>query len=198
MSLHLLRRLQADHAFDPSPIRHDLGVYHVRFDRLAPGASPEDRLAGAVLRGERIGIVGRSGCGKSSLVEHVLGPVAPGVAPIPIPVFGEPAAVVTSVQAVAGLMIQTLVNHADLDDSERIKALGSASRRRVVPSTGRAGGLTLGGGWMGVGVHAELRRQGTTALARQTNTDHQAICADRVSLIFAISRQEVETVPDMR
>jgi len=48
MSLGLLRQLQADHAFDPSPIRHDLGVYHVRFDKLASGPSPEDRLSGAV------------------------------------------------------------------------------------------------------------------------------------------------------
>ena len=159
MSLRLLRQLQAAHAFDPSPIRHDLGVYHVPFDQLAPGTSPEERLAGATRRGERIAIVGRSGCGKSSLIQHVLGPAAPEVAPIGVPVFGEPALTVTSVQAVAGLIIQTLVDHADLDDQARAEALESASTRRVVPSTTPISGLTLGGNWMNVGVQANVRRQ---------------------------------------
>ena len=159
MSLHLLRQLQAEHAFDPSPIRHDLGVYHVRFDELVPGTSPEDRLAGAALRGERIAIVGGSGSGKSSLIEHVLGPAVLGVAPIPVPVFGEQASTVTSIQAVAGLVIQTLVNHADLDDQTQAAALGSASTRRVVRSTTPISGLTLGGGWMGVGIQADVKRQ---------------------------------------
>ena len=160
MSRSLLQRLQAAHAFDPSPIRHDLGTYHVPFDELAPGTSPEGRLAGATLRGERIAIVGRSGSGKSSLIEHVLGPTVPGVAPIPIPVFGEPAATVASVGAVAGLIIQTLVDHhADLDEAERAEALRSASTRRFVQSTTRTSGLTLGGAWMGTSVQAEVRRQ---------------------------------------
>ena len=158
MSLRLLQQLQAEHAFDPSPIRHDLGVYHVPFDQLAPGTTPEERLAGAAERGERVAIVGRSGSGKSSLIQHVLGPAVPGIAPIPIPVFAEPAAV-TSVQAVAGLIIQTLVNHADLDDQARAEALGSASTRRVAQSTTRIGGLTLGGGWMGIGIQADVKRQ---------------------------------------
>lgn len=51
MSLDLLLRLQAAHAFDASPLRHDLGIYHVPFSELAPVASPEHLLAGAALRG---------------------------------------------------------------------------------------------------------------------------------------------------
>ena len=35
MSLDLLRRLREVHAFDASPLRHDLGIYHVPFDELA-------------------------------------------------------------------------------------------------------------------------------------------------------------------
>ena len=159
MSLDLLRRLREVHAFDASPLRHDLGIYHVPFDELAPGQSPEARLAGAARRGERIAVVGRSGSGKSSLIEHVLGPVASGIAPIPVRVFGEPAHIVTSVQAVAGLIIQTLVDHANLDNTERARALEAASSRRVVSSTGRGGGLTLGGAWMGAELRVDVQRQ---------------------------------------
>lgn len=160
MSYSLLRRLQAAHAFDPSPLRHELGVYHVPFDGLAPGTSPEHSLAGAARRGEGVAIVGGSGCGKSSLIQHVLGPTVPAVAPIPVPVAGEPADTVTNVRSVAGLIIQTLVdNHVELDDLKRSEALRSASPNRVVPSTTRTTGLTLTGGWMGARLQAEVRRQ---------------------------------------
>ena len=65
----------------------------------------------------------------------------------------------TSVQAVAGLIIQTLVDHANLDDTERARALEAASSRRVVSSTGRGGGLTLGGAWMGAELRVDIQRQ---------------------------------------
>ena len=160
MSHSLLRQLQSAHAFDPSPLRHDLGVYHVPFDGLAPGSSPENSLAGAARRGEGVAIVGGSGCGKSSLIQHVLGPTVPKVAPIPVPVSGEPADTVTNVRAVAGLIIQTLVDkHVELDDLERGEALRSASTNRVVQSTTRTTGFTLTGSWMGARLRAEVRRQ---------------------------------------
>lgn len=77
-------------------------------------------------------VVGRSGSGKSSLIEHVLSPTAEGIAPIRIPVFGEPSEIVTNVQAVGGLIIQTLVDNADLADQERAQALEAVSSRRIV------------------------------------------------------------------
>ncbi len=165
MSLELLLQLQGAHAFDASPLRHDLGVYHVPFDELAAVQSPEQTLAGATIRGERLAIIGRSGSGKSSLIEHVLGPTTPGVAPIAVAVFGEPAEVVTSVQAVAGLIIQTIVDQADLTDNERDSALKRASAKRIVTSAQRTSGLTLGGAWMGAELKAEVKRQAPTDVA---------------------------------
>lgn len=159
MSLDLLLRLQQAHAFDASPLRHDLSVYHVPFNELSETGSPEQLLAGAARRGERLAVVGRSGSGKSSLIEHVLGPGAPGVAPIAVPVFGEPTQVVTSVQRVAGLIIQTIVDHADLGETEQRGALEGANPNRIEPARVRTSGLRLGGEWMGASIRAEVQRQ---------------------------------------
>jgi hypothetical protein len=159
MSRDLLLRLQRGHAFDHSPLRHDLGVYHVPFDQLAPVRSPEDLLAGAAQRAERVAIVGRSGSGKSSLIEHVLGPSTEGVAPIAVPVFAEPADVVRSLQAIGGLIIQTLVDSADMSDAGRRAALESARATRTVSPRRRTTALSLGGGWMGAELSAEVHRQ---------------------------------------
>lgn len=165
MSIELLIRLQEAHAFDHAPLRRDLGVYHVPFYELLPGENPEATLAGVAKRGERAAVVGRSGSGKSSLIEYVLGPSTPGIAPIAVPVFAEPHEVVTKVQAVAGLIIQTLADHADLGDEERATALAAASAKRTVPQRRRVTGFSLGGGWMG----AACRWKSSVRCPRQPN-----------------------------
>lgn len=159
MSLELLIRLQEAHAFNHAPPRHDLGVYHVPFENLVPQHRTETTLAGVARRGERAVVVGQSGSGKSSLIEHVLGPLHPGIAPIAIPVFGEPSSVVTNVQAVAGLIIQTLADRANLSDDKRAEALEKASPKRTVLPKRRITGLSLGGMWMGAGLQVEIKRQ---------------------------------------
>lgn len=159
MSIDLLIRLQEAHAFDHAPLRHDLGVYHVPFEELVPRQRTETTLTGAARRGERAIVVGQSGSGKSSLIEHVLGPLRPGIAPIAIPVFGEPSRVVTNVQAVAGLIIQTLADRANLSDEKRAEALEKASPKRTIPPKKSITGLSLGGNWMGAGLQVEIKRQ---------------------------------------
>lgn len=159
MSIELLLKLQEAHAFDHAPLRRDLGVYHVPFNKLVPEENPEAILAGVARRGERAAVVGQSGSGKSSLIEHVLGPLTPGIAPIAVPIFAEPDDIVTKVQSVAGLIIQTLTDRADLGDEERADVLEGASAKRTVTRRRRITGLSLGGTWMGVGLQIEIKRQ---------------------------------------
>ncbi len=159
MSLELLRRLQEERAFDSSPLRHDLGVYHVPFSELGSIRPLEQTLYDAAKRAERLMVIGCSGSGKSSLIEHTLGPLAQGVAPIHIPVFAESANIVTNVQAVAGMIIQQLVQHAGMSEAERKHALQWASSQRPLDYRASITSFKADASWTGAGLGAEIKRQ---------------------------------------
>ncbi len=162
MSAELLLALQEAHAFDPFPVRDDLGVYHVPFAELAGDGHIEQALGDGCRRFERIAIVGDSGTGKSSLTASVLGPLAEGVAPVVVPVAIEPNETVSEPRAmfahVAAVIARVAADAAALSPSERDEALARLTAQRPV---GRVGGKTLrlGGGWMGASVSAELAKQ---------------------------------------
>src|SRR5262245_38571306 len=162
MSAELLLALQDAHAFDPFPMRDDLGVYHVPFRRLAGDSRVEQALGDGCRRVERIAIVGDSGTGKSSLVANVLGPLAGGVAPIVVPVAIEPNATVTEPRSmfahIAAVIVRVAAEAAALSPSEREAALARLTAQRPV-GRGHGRSFRLGGGWMGATVSAELAKQ---------------------------------------
>ena len=80
-----LEALANAYAFESSPGRADLGVLHVPFDELTGSNQTEARLGASVRRHEPIAVIGASGCGKSSVMAHVLGPKAEGVVPVYVP-----------------------------------------------------------------------------------------------------------------
>lgn len=163
MSRELLRHLQDEHAFNSYPSRHNLGAYHVPFSELGTSGSFEQKLCDAAQRAERLMIIGSSGSGKSSLIEHTLGPLAQGVAPIYIPVFGESADIITDVQAVAGMIIQAVVQHVEMPDGERKKAMRWASSQRPLDSKAISG-VSVDVSLMGAGLRAEIKRQTTQSM----------------------------------
>ena len=110
----LLSRLRDGHVFEHAPSRLDLGKYHVPYGELT-GQSLEKRLGDGLRRGERLAVVGVSGSGKSSLIEHVLGPFAEGVYPIAVPVAVEPSDRVCDVREVASLIVQAVVDQPETD-----------------------------------------------------------------------------------
>jgi len=162
VSADLLLALQEAHAFDPFPVRDDLGLYHVPFSELAGDGLVEQALGDGCRRYERIAIVGDSGTGKSSLTASVLGPLAEGVAPVVVPVAIEPNETVSEPRAmfahIAAVIARVAADAAALTATEREQALARLTSQRPV---GRVGGrsLRLGGGWMGANVSAELARQ---------------------------------------
>lgn len=86
MSRDALHSLVQQRAFNATPRLDDLSPLHVAFESMIPRCHVEGRLEGSARRGERVALIGGSGCGKSSLVSYVLGPLASGVAPILVPV----------------------------------------------------------------------------------------------------------------
>ena len=151
MTANLLLTLQEAHAFDPFPVREDLGVYYVPFSELTGDAHIERALGDGCRRYERLAIVGDSGTGKSSLTASVLGPLAEGVAPVVVPVAIEPNETVSEPRAmfahVAAVIARVAADAAALSSTEREQALARLTSQRPV---GRVGGrsLRLGGGWM--------------------------------------------------
>jgi hypothetical protein len=162
VSLDLLVHLQREHAFDPTPIRDDLGVYHVPFGHLVSDLHPERALQEACLRMERVALVGKSGAGKSSLTASVLGPLAEGVAPVVVPVAREAFEVASEPRAMFAHLVTVIASYAReaslLDDTQRDEALSRVTAQRPVGrAAGVSGRLTIG--WMGAQLGAELARQ---------------------------------------
>lgn len=162
MSAELLVALQEAHAFDPVPVREDLGLYHVPFSRLAGTNRPEEALIDACRRFERVAIVGDSGTGKSSMTASVLGPLAEGVAPVVVPVAVESTDTVSEPRAMFAHIASVIARYAAeahaMSGARREEALARITAHRPV---GRTGGrhLRLGAGWMGATVSADLSRQ---------------------------------------
>jgi len=89
MSRAALAKLQEAHAFNPAPLRGELYELHVPFDEMTGGRGCEHSLGDALRRSQRVALVGISGSGKSSITQHVLGPLVEGLAPLPITVAIE-------------------------------------------------------------------------------------------------------------
>lgn len=183
MSADLLRHLADRYTFDAAPPFADLGAYHVPFDELIGGSAVERRLLDAAVRGERVALVGAGGSGKSSIVAHVLGPIAERVAPIVVPVRGISPDGGVSPSRVADEVLALLRTYAD-----EVPALGRAERdriaaalgpsRRVTRAHGRSSGVTLAIGWL----HGELGRD----ISRQVEHDEQVTLREKSEVLHQV------------
>lgn len=171
MSRDILDRLQAEHAFDPTPLREDLAVYHVPFDELIGNGTTETELDRAVRTPERVALVGPSGGGKSSVMFAVLHPLAEGVAPIRVPVQIESAQVATSPQEFAAHLVRTVARYAAeanmLREEDRTEFLRRTTEREPVSGGGQKMALRIGAGWMA--ANADLTAELTSVAAPETS-----------------------------
>ena len=155
MSLSL--QLLADrYAFESSPTRHDLGALHVPFDELARPGQTEARLDSAVRRREPVALIGASGSGKSSVIAHVLGPLAEGVAPLFVPLAALPADAIDTPAHLADHLLATISRLAG-SAAARIEA-DLAPETTTITRTRKAG-WGLRWRWMSGEMAREVQRQ---------------------------------------
>ncbi len=148
MASKLLQQLADRYAFDGTPRFFDLGVYHVPFESMVGNAGIETKLRDCSVRGERVALIAESGCGKSSLVSHVLGPTVERVAPMVVPIHGL-GAEAASAGSVADAILQHLgrqVRSIHGTSGPATSAVGE--RREVVERQGRGRSAEVGPGWL--------------------------------------------------
>ncbi len=136
-------RVLADHnAFNPNPLHATLSALHVPFDAMLGTGACERAVDRAIRQGRRVALVGATGTGKSSVIEHVLGPLVEGLAPLNVPVALERPEIATEPAAFAdhlASLIARWVRYAQPDDAGQVDAItrrrGAATQKfSVAPS----------------------------------------------------------------
>ena len=165
-----LRTLQEGHAFNPSPRHDQLYAVHVPFDELIGGHGCEGALERALRQGRRVALVSASGTGKSSVTEHVLGPLVEGLAPMRIPVTMERAAVATDPVEFARHLVALIGRWVDVGLPSRAKdAADLAPARRPA----RSHKVSVAPTWMEAKV--ELAYELQQAVAQEPPTSTQVV-----------------------
>ena len=170
-----LATLRDRYVFESTPQRHNLAALHVPFDRLVGNERTEARLRGAVQRNEPSAVIGASGSGKSSLIAHVLSPVAEDVAPLVVPVAAMPADTVDAPPHLVDHLVATISRQAH---AAAIDIGAELANRTETVTTTRRGALGAGWGW----IKGDLARE----VKRQTETQHTASFADKTDVLLRV------------
>lgn len=175
MSRDVLGALVETRAFNATPPRDDLGELHVPFESMVSECHAESRLEGSVRRGDRVALIGASGWGKSSLVSHILGPTAVGVAPILVPVHALEAGAGRASSVADALIAQLRLQAAAATGSTEGPDVAVGEQRHVTRATSHRRGVTGRFAW----VSGTLSRE----ISRQTASQELVLLPEKVEVI---------------
>lgn len=165
--IELLRRLQEGHAFNPSPRHDQLYAVHVPYDELTGGSSCEAALERALRQGRRLALVGASGTGKSSVTEHVLGPLVEGLAPLRVPVTMERTGIATDPVEFARHLVALVGRWVDVALPQRSRDAAELAPARRGPATHK---VSVAPTWMETKVELAYELSQAAALDAPTST----------------------------
>lgn len=196
--MSVLEFLRDAYAFAGTPGFHDLGDLHVPFDDLLGVRSVEARLARGVRVGERIAVVGVGGSGKSSVVSHVLGPTAAGVAPITVPLTGLQSDAADPV-AVLDRLIEVVLDAARSARALPDEAIEAVTAEALSKDGGRRAqwraSIDVGLPWLRGSLAREIERQAGGAGGLRPDQKLQVV-AHVTSMIAADDLQPVLVFDD--
>ena len=179
MTFGLLESLRECNAFDATPKFEDVGVYHVPFESMGAGSPVEGRLRDGALRGERIALIADSGCGKTSVVSHVLGPTAESVEPILVPVHSLEMGA-TKAELIADAILSQLLRQARAVGHRTADAKNSVGQQRKVTNVNRRT-KHLGIGVEGPGLSARVDT--AKQIEQQISTTEMIALEDKLDVI---------------
>lgn len=186
MTLALLQLLRERSAFDSTPKFDDVGAYHVPFESMRAGTPVESRLRDGAQRGERIALIADSGCGKTSVVSHVLGPTAESVAPILVPVHSLEMGA-TKAERIADAILSQLLRQARAVGHRAPDTKNSLGQQRKVTNVNRrTKSLGLGvqgpGWWVRTEIAEQIEQQISTTqmIALEDKLDVIRLCLDSI------------------
>lgn len=172
-----LALLQEKYVFEATPVKTDLAALHVPFDDLTSTTNTEQRLDVAVRRSERVALIGASGSGKSSVVAHVLGPLAEGVAPMLVPVAAMPSDTVDRPSNLVDHLLDTVARNAKAANLSVDVDAARATRSKITKSVRKA---SLGGSYRF--LKGEIGKEVT----RQTKVEMHATFADKTDALVQV------------
>lgn len=175
-------RVLADHnAFNPNPLHATLSALHVPFDAMLGTGACERVVDRAVRQGRRVALVGATGTGKSSVIEHVLGPLVEGLAPLTVPVALERPEIATEPADFAdhlASLIARWVRYAQPDDAGQVDAI----TRRKAAATQK---FSLAPSWLEAKVELGYELQRAAEQPATSATERITQAAQLLDLINA-------------
>jgi hypothetical protein len=123
VSLPQLEKLSQVGAFEPTPSREWLSVWHVPFDSLCNNQKSEQALDKASRAKKRVVIMGASGSGKSSMLAWAFRDEVAGLAPVRVRVAAEEHPVISKPGEFAAHLVETVARQARLLSNKEAKQL---------------------------------------------------------------------------
>jgi hypothetical protein len=122
MSAEILRELQSIRAFDPRVRFDELGYLHVPFDEMQGTRTVETRIASALLRGERLALVGTTGNGKSSTASYAVSPTNQAIVAFRVGVTVEDSSILTNPGRFAQHVVRRIASEAaEVPEPQRLE-----------------------------------------------------------------------------